>query len=194
MNMFGLFNKSAADLSEEIAFLNSVAGTWPPTYKDLSQEKASFQRWKRVIAVAQKAYEREETEETLCDLIELFRIGHNMGVQNSAQNADQGIERCLEVYPNSFRGNLIASYFFLSIDPKFAPKGEACLEKLKQLSNGEPCKEAERGLVFAYLYQNHTNEAIEQAETYLKYFGDDEQIKELLEGMKNGSIDLVKRN
>lgn len=190
--MFGLFKKEESlNISEEIDFLNTIAGTWPAQYSSIKQKKEAYNRFYKAIDVAQKTYEKNETETTLCDLIDLSRIGHNMDIDNSAQNANQGIEHCLDIYPESFRCNLIASYFYLSVGNNFAAKGEKTLKKLIQLSDSNSCEIAERGLVFAYLYQERIEEALIQGEAYLNQFGSDEEIQKILDGIKDGTLQVV---
>jgi len=199
MNLLNIFKKkkvkpSKVDISEAIAYLNSVAGTWPVKFESQSQEDDVLSYWGNIISKAQQSYEKEETEESICNLSDLFRIGHNMDVKNCAQNASNSIVRCLELFPDSYRGNLVASYFYLSIDRSFAPKGEECLKKLQEVSPIKPCMEAERGLVFAYLYQDKQDLAISQAKAFTKMFGDDSAVLSVIEGITNGTLTIHQQN
>lgn len=198
MNLFSKFTKKTQSDPLETIELNtrdlySSLGSWPPHFNSEGHKIEIFDRWKRLVEMAQRVYEeRHDLEERcLCLLADLFRMGHNMDVQNSAQNAFQAINICLGKYPNSIKANLIAAYFFVSLNPQASKQGETCLLKLRDLFKPEVNPEVERWYLFAQLSQNKIGQALTQADYFLATFGHNNEIAQIKESIVNGKCSAV---
>lgn len=94
----------------------------------------------------------------------------------------------MTAYPDSIPLNWQASYFYLQINPSYAPKGEAALLKLRKLLHTESNFEVEKGLVFAYLYENRMDEAKKQVDKCLSLNPKDALMESLKEALAAGAI------
>lgn len=97
----------------------------------------------------------------------------------------------LKKYPDSIPLNFQASYFYLQINPKFAPEGEKALLHLRRLLGTNRNPEIERGFVFAYLYQNKIKQAKRQVDHCLKITPQDEMLLKMREALKSGKVKLL---
>ncbi len=176
--------KFEAVLQESVMLKNWIGG-YPPRIRDAQQRQEIYARWKTAIAGA-RALQRElgDTEPVLLLLGRLYRQGHNLDVRRSGEESAALFERALKQFPDSDALNLEASYLYLSINPKFAPKGEAALLKLRQLRGTDRDIEIERGFIFAYLYQNRVPEAKTQVERCLEMKPDDKMLLQFRDALK----------
>jgi len=199
MGLFDIFKKpkpntlSLEEIERQTESLNAIAGTWPVKFDSEVQQNEIFQYWQSLLRQAQRCYETmlDEEERTLVVLADLYRQGHNMEIENCAQNASQSISICLSKYPNSIRGNMVGAYFYLSVNPAAAPRGEACLQKLRELVGEGVNRDIERGFVFAYLAQNNLEEALKQTKYVIEKFGTDDTINAIKIGIETGMLTTI---
>lgn len=169
----------------EAAALNKWIGGYPARIRDVQQRQEIYATWQRLLAGALALQARDgDTEQISLLLARLYRQGHNLDVRQCGEKAIKVLEHALTAYPQSDALLLESSYFYLSINPKFAPKGEAALLKIRQLRGTDRDKEIERGLIFAYLYQNRIKEAKAQIEHCLELAPGDKMLLQLREGLK----------
>lgn len=120
-------------------------------------------------------------------MAETYRQDHNLDVPNSATHAEGIYTVALKEFPESYDLHLSASYFYLSLNPKYAPKGEEMLDRLREIVGNKEDFEVERGYVFAFLYQNRTKEAMAQLEHCLR-LRDDVMLRKVLDALRNGKM------
>lgn len=195
MGFFSRAKKNPFQAIEEETFaLNSVAGTWPPEFKSEDDKKLVVAQWMKLLIKAQKCYEQNPDFEEigLCALADLYRQGHNMGVENCAKNADQAIRLCLSKYPGSSRAHQIGAYFYISV-PNGGSRGEICLRKLQADFGVGKNEEVERGLVFAFVNQQRLDRALEQAQFYISIFGPKEPVVGIAKAIENNTIQLIQK-
>lgn len=165
---------------------NRFVGTWPSSFSSEAQRAELYTKWTHALQQAWVLEEKDkDSEKILFLLAELYRQGHNMDVIGAGDRANVVIERCLKSYPNSIDCHFSASYFYLSVGPKFAPKGEASLLRLRSLFAPQVNKDVERGIVFAYLYQGRNEEALKQVEYFLRLDPSAEWAKKFRDAIKN---------
>lgn len=178
---------SVNDLQKAIAELNGSIGMYPPRVKSDSDRTRVYQQWsttlQRALAVQIKV---SESEDSLAAVADLYRQGHNLDVVGSGEAADVQLQKCLRLYPDSMACHRIAGYFYLAIGPKYAPKGEASLRRLKALFAPKVDVEVERGLVFAHVYQGKKAEAVKQMEYYLSLRPDDKWMRAMFDDLRSG--------
>lgn len=168
--------------------LNQSIGGYPPRLRDAQHRQEIYARWKSALADARALHARDgDTETALLLLGRLYRQGHNLDVRQSAEEAIQLFERALAAHPDSDALNLEASYFYLSINPTFAPKGEAALLKLRRLRGTDRDLSIERGFVFAYLYQDRIEDAKRQIDRCLTFAPDDKMLLLFRDSLKGKS-------
>jgi tetratricopeptide (TPR) repeat protein len=170
------------------ASLDQYVGSYPLRFPSDAVRDQVDAKWQSTMKQAW-AFEKKHgrTEQTLHLLAELYRQGHNMDVENTAANALEVIDECLKRFPESINCHLSASYFYLSINPKYAPKGQASLLWLRARLAPEVNEDVERGLIFAYLYQKRPLEALAQAEYFLQHYPNSEVAKKFREHAKAGN-------
>lgn len=175
-----------AQLLDSSGKLNTWIGGYPPKIRDERQRQEIYAEWKRLLASARAVQARDgDTAQALLLLGRLYRQGHNLDVRQCGEKAVALFEQALVRFPDSEPLLREASYLYLSINPKFAPKGEAVLQRLRKLRGTDRDLEIERGFIFAYLYQNRLAEAKKQIAHCLELAPDDKMLLQLQNGLKN---------
>lgn len=180
---------SFEDLSSIADGLDSVLGHYPPKFSGSDERLATYEKWSRACVAADRIRAVEgDSERVFVVQAKILRQGHCLDVRECGERALTLIEAGLRKYPDSIPMNLQASYFYLQINPKYAPKGEKTLLHLRKLLRTEKNLEVERGLVFAYIYQNKVKQAQKQVDHCLLIAPDDEFLLKAREGLKAGKI------
>jgi len=177
-------------LKAKVLSLNRYAGSYPPRFEDAIIKYKITSEWQSLVEKVKKEYAQYPDAETLLYLLgELYRQGHNMDVPGAAIDAGKIYERALRMYPRSVDLNMSAAYFYLSIDPRFAHLGEACLYRLREVL-GANHPDVERGLVYAYLYQDREADAIAQIDRYLTLIPNDPVMLEMKQALLRGEMEI----
>ncbi len=164
----GLTAMSAQQVKGRITELNRFIGSYPPRIAAADQRDVVYKQWSEAMQAAWLIEESApDSESTFAILSELYRQGHNLDVKGSGKRAMQTLDRCLAAFPASVACHFSAAYFYLSVNPTLAPKGEASLIRLRELRKPKVDMDVERGFVFAYLYQGRTAETIKQLDYFL---------------------------
>jgi len=174
-------------LANRISDLNRYIGSYPPRIADDRQRHEVYGQWSEALRQAWQFEDRMPQEEsTLAVLADIYRQGHNLDVAGADRKAIDTLDKCLARFADSARCHMTAAYFYLSTNPGYASKGEASLLRLRELLKTHSNPEVERGLVFAYLYQQKTASALAQLDHYLALVPGDAQMRKLREGIANG--------
>lgn len=178
----------------EVTALNMFVGSYPPRIASEEERVFVYERWSKALQNAWLIEAMEpESESTLALLSDLYRQGHNLDVKASGTRADQTIAKCLLAFPSSVDCHFSAAYFHLSVNPAFAPKGEASLIRLRELLKPEVNLDVERGFVFAYLYQGRSEEALQQVDYFLTLDPESEWARQFREAMASGKVTIEHR-
>ncbi len=182
------------ELLAESEELNQWIGQYPPRIRDDTHRQEIYTRWKQTLAAARALHARDgDNPATLTLLGRLYRQGHNLDVRQSAEEAVRLFARALPAWPDSDALHLEASYFYLSIDPTYAPKGEAALLRLRQLRGTDRDLSIERGFIFAYVYQNRIDDAKRQIDHCLTLAPQDKMLLAFRDSLKGkAGIEWVK--
>lgn len=182
---------SMAELRERVSDLNRYIGSYPPRIESERQREEVYGHWTEAMRQAwQIENQMPQDEATLAMLADLYRQGHNLDVTGADRKAIETLDKCLARYADSTRCHLTASYFYLSINPHYAPKGEASLLRLRELMKTQANPEIERGLVFAYLYQQKVDLALKQIDHYLTLAPQDEHMRQIREAVSRNGIEV----
>jgi len=183
-----------AELEATVSAFNRHVGTWPPSFASEAERQAVYQRWSAALQQAWALQARQgASEDTLYLLAELYRQGHNMEVSDAGSRANTAVQSCLQQYPDSVRCHFSASFFYLTIDPQFAPQGEASLLRLRALLAPRVDMTVERGFVFAYLYQGRQTEALAQLDYLLRLDPSLEWAHKLRAGLQEGPAHIKRQ-
>lgn len=182
---------SMAELRGRGSDLNRVIGSYPPRIQNDRQREEVYGQWTETLRQAwQIENQMPQDEATLALLADLYRQGHNLDVSGADRKAIETLDKCLARYADSTKCHLTASYFYLSINPQYAPKGEASLMRLRELMKTQANPEIERGLVFAYLYQQKLDLALKQIDHYLTLAPNDEHMRKMRDGIARKAIEV----
>lgn len=171
--------------------LHRYIGSYPPRIENERQREEVYGQWTEALRQAwQIENQMPQDEGTLALLADLYRQGHNLDVSGADRKAIEALDRCLARYADSVRCHLTASYFYLSINPQYAPKGEASLMRLRELMKTHENPDIERSLVFAYLVQQKMDLALKQVDHYLTLAPDDEHMRKVREAIARKAIEV----
>ena len=160
-------------LERSIERLNALAGSYPPRFQDEGERQQAYVLWADLLSDAiayEKAWPGDETAQFF--LIELFRMGYNMDVLDTGERVLASIKACLTSHPESVRCHFGASYFYLSVGPRFTKQAEASLDFLRGAFAPEQNADVESGYVFLYLYRQDVQSARKQIDRYVELFPD----------------------
>ncbi|WP_374581304.1 hypothetical protein [Pseudoduganella sp.] len=179
------------ELRSQVSDLNRYIGIYPPRIGSEGQREEVYGRWTEALRQAWQIENQLPLDEaTLALLADLYRQGHNLDVTGADRKAIEALDKCLARYADSIRCHLAASYFYLSTNPQYAPKGEASLLRLRELMKTQANPEIERGLVFAYLYQQKMDLALKQIDHYLTLAPNDENMRKVREAVARKAIEV----
>jgi len=179
------------EIEEAVENLNTYIGGYPPRLSSEQQRNQVYETWKRALREARRQDKaRPGSEQVLHLLAELYRQGHNLDVRTSADLAVETIDSCLARFPKSLGCNFSASYFYLSVNPKYAPKGEQALLTLRGIFAPDVNIEVERGLVYAYVMQQRRADALKQIDYYLTLEPGADWALQFKRGLEDGEIKL----
>jgi hypothetical protein len=164
-------SRTIGQLESEVRELNQFIGSYPPRLGSEAERTAAYETWAQALVDAWALRPGPQDEEkTLYLLSELYRQGHNLDVTDSARLAEQTVEGCLQKFPKSVTCHLSASYFYLSLGPKFLPRAERSLDTLRAQYAPRAHPEVERGYVFLYLFRRDAAKASSQIDYFLHQF------------------------
>jgi tetratricopeptide (TPR) repeat protein len=175
----------SADVLAESEALNAWLGGYPPRVRDAAHRQQLYTRWRAALAGARAVQQRDgDTVPALLVLGRLYRQGHNLDVRECGEKAVELFERAVTLHPDSDPLLLESSYLYLSINPKFAPRGESALLRLRELRGTDRDLEVERGFIFAYLYQDRLEEAKRQVDRCLEFAPQDRMLQGMQAALK----------
>lgn len=181
-------SQSLEQIAEKIKSFNVLIGGHPPQFQSEQQREDIYRQWSQALVDAKiHSAAQGETEPMLAVLSELYRQGHNMGVEGAGKLADETIERCIEKFKNSVSCHFSSSYFYLAISPRFAPRVERSLTFLRGNFAPRINLEVERAYIFFYVYQGKPAEAAQQIDYYLSVNANDPERNVLLK-LKEGLL------
>jgi len=176
-------------ITEVAVGLESVLGGYPPRLKGPEDRANTYAKWSEAVQALDSFTETEkQSENVLVVQARLFRQGHNMDVSGCGERAQKVIKLALEKHPQSVPVNFQASYFYLQIDPKYAPEAEKALLRLRQLLGTKQNLEVERHLLFAYIHQEKVKDAKKQVDHCLSLAPNDSMFLKFREALKSGKI------
>lgn len=159
--------------------LNPHIGGYPPRYTSAAERERLYQVWTDLLQEARHAVSAEDQSETARYLLaELYRMGHNLGVAEAAEAAQQEIHDCLRRYDASMACHFSAVRYYLSVAPLQLDRAEASLKSLREQFGADFNEEVERGFVFLSIYRGDMQTALRRADDYIAMFPQSPFIKD----------------
>lgn len=178
--------KTFVELEREVRSLNFYIGGYPPRFASEAERETIYEKWLSLVAEAEAfAKVNAGSEKSLYLLSELYRQGHNMDVKGSAEKTIENLDVCLANNNRSVLCNLSASYFYLSIGPKYLDKAERSLSILRQDFSPDLSEEVEAGYVFLYLFRQNVAMAREQIDSFIMNFPNSPRVSEFAKIKEN---------
>ncbi|WP_394174412.1 hypothetical protein [Thalassotalea litorea] len=166
------------ELDEEVNLLNPVIGMYPPRFNSEKHREQVFVAWMELVDDAQRFHGQRQEEKTFYMLTELYRMGYNMQVPGSGDNALQHLTECLEIYPTSVACNFSATYFYLTAGRYYLGDAEKSLQRLREHYLPALNHEVESGYVFLYLFKQDAQKAKDQIDLFVDAFPNSHQADE----------------
>lgn len=166
------------ELDEEVNRLNPTIGMYPPRFSSENHRQEVFVTWLELVDEAQRFHSQQKQEKTFYMLTELYRMGYNMQVPGSGENALQHLTDCLQMYPTSVACNFSATYFYLTAGRYYLGDAEKSLQQLRKHYLPGLNHEVESGYVFLYLFRQDSQKAKKQIEFFIDAFPDSHQADE----------------
>ena len=168
-----------SEMRQAIGSLNRYLGSYPPRFRDAEQREEIYKKWVEIQSDV-VAYHRNagDTQQALLYMAEIHRQGHNMDVRGAAEKADAALTSCTQKYDRFAACHHSATYFYLSIGPKYLHKAKHSLDKLRTIYAPQRNQEVESGYVFYYIYKQDKAKALAQIEFYLTEFPDGARVKD----------------
>lgn len=168
-----------AQVRYQTSQLELKLGSAKAKFKDADDRSATYLIWKRAMLSAIAIRQTEgDTELMLSTLAALYRQGVTLGVETCRENAQDTVERALEMYPDSMLVNWQAAYLYEQ-EPENLPKAEAALMKLRQLLATDMNYEVERRLAVIYVSGKDKDKALVQVDRCLAMRPDDARMLDL---------------
>ncbi|QDP01365.1 hypothetical protein [Thalassotalea sp. PS06] len=166
------------ELDEEVTQLNPIIGMYPPRFSNENHREEVMISWMELVDVAQQFHDQLGQEKTFYMLSELYRMGYNMQIPGSGENALEYLTDCLEEFPDSVACNFSATYFYLTAGRYYLGDAEKSLQRLRQHYLPARNHEVESGYVFLYLFQQDEEKAMEQIDLFINAFPESQQADE----------------
>jgi tetratricopeptide (TPR) repeat protein len=185
---------SAEELEVLLKHLNKFIGTYPPKLRSVDEHAKIYALWSQGLQQAWRLDQKDpKSERHLALLAEFYRMGYNMNIARTEKRADETLQRCLKLYPDSIQCNFSASYFYVAYNPGTVPKAEASLMRLRKVFAPKLNPEVERGMVFVYLHSGRKEKAMEQLDAILKLDPTAAWATKLRQALKDGKVEVRKQ-
>jgi hypothetical protein len=163
--------RSVAQVEAEVNGLNAYLGSYPPRLLDESHRTATYEAWSQALVDVWAMRPAEGEEERVLYLLgELYRQGHNLDVTEAAHLAEQAIEGCIGKFPETEKCRFSASYFYLSLGPKYLARAQQNLDWLRMHFEPRVHPEVERGYVYLHVFRRDPAKAATQINYFLSQF------------------------
>ena len=163
---------SLDELKQEQLKLNRALGAYPASFFMADHKQQTYQTWTDLLINAAQLQpdNKQQASDKIYLLAELFRNGHNMGIEGATEEADKAISTCLHYEPDSRRCQLSSIMFYMSVNERFFPEVEQQLQQLKA-SYGELANaDVEIAYAYYYVYTQQTELAIKQIDYVISEF------------------------
>ncbi|WP_444935479.1 hypothetical protein ACJJIW_13885 [Microbulbifer sp. JMSA004] len=182
---------SFSEIRQSILKLNQFIGGYPPSFTNEKERELIYRKWLVLVSEAEAFYTvHNGSEESLYLLSELYRQGHNMDVEGSAEKAFNNLSACLHTFKKSVMCNFSASYFYLSIGPAYLDKAELSLSILKEHFSPNLNSEVESGYVFLHIYHQDIPKAKQQIDFFIQKFPNSSRVA-MFENIKQNLGDTI---
>ncbi|MBI3384484.1 MAG: DUF4375 domain-containing protein [Aquabacterium sp.] len=181
------YQAELARLTSCAAVYEPVLGAWPVAIESAAQLQALRQRWQNDINQFIVLYQAHPGKiEPKLLLADMLRMGHNIDVPQTAQQADTVLNEVFRLEEFNVPAMLCRARMYVSLHPSVMPEAERLFKMV--LARSGPAVDAgvHKGLGFACLHQQKLDEAMRHFEHYLSLVPADTKAAELLTKLKAG--------
>ena len=171
-------------LQDRIAELSKNAGTYPTQFDSEADKAEAAKEAQVLLEIAKTMTEASDEPSTLYLSMQIARIGHNLDIKGSAEQAISYADRFIEKTPDDSTG-----YFFMGAFLSESGKikeGRPYLDKALELGN----EAARWSIAMSYLFEGNTEEALKELKLYQKSYPNDPRAKQLIEAINSGKLEL----
>ena len=171
-------------LQDRIAELSKNAGTYPTQFDSEADKTEAAKEAQVLLEIAKTMTEASDEPSTLYLSMQIARIGHNLDIKGSAEQAISYADRFIEKTPDDSTG-----YFFMGAflsESGKVKEGRPYLDKALELGN----EAARWSIAMSYLFEGNTEEALKELKLYQKSYPNDPRAKQLIEAINSGKLEL----
>lgn len=171
-------------LQDRIAELSKNAGTYPTQFDSEADKAEAAKEAQVLLEIAKTMTEASDEPSTLYLSMQIARIGHNLDIKGSAEQAISYADRFIEKTPDDSTG-----YFFMGAFLSESGKikeGRPYLDKALELGN----EAAHWSIAMSYLFEGNTEEALKELKIYQKSHPNDPRAQQLIEAINSGKLEL----
>lgn len=171
-------------LQDRIAELSKNAGTYPTQFDSEADKAEAAKEAQVLLEIAKTMTEASDEPSTLYLSMQIARIGHNLDIKGSAEQAISYADRFIEKTPDDSTG-----YFFMGAFLSESGKikeGRPYLDKALELGN----EAAHWSIAMSYLFEGNTEEALKELKIYQKSYPNDPRAQQLIEAINSGKLEL----
>lgn len=180
--LFSVNSSVAESLSERIAGIEPIIGSYPPDIKtegELREVQSKYLSIKSELDA--KLAAQPGNQELLFMRGHLQSMGHNFDYPDAWQGATDDFRAVLDANPNNVSALLDLGRLWVNSRPDLAVNAEGIFRGAQCFHGKEPLEEAQRGIFFALFYQGKMQEAFRQSEYLKKTWPQEERYQKLNE-------------
>jgi tetratricopeptide (TPR) repeat protein len=169
-------------IDEQIAWLSNYLEVYPPAITDEQERQEVEKRLTDTLAYIEKANkENPGNGELLWRLGNCYRLAHNLDRAGAWKKSEKALKAALRIDQKLADSHFILGLLYVNTHPQYAPAAEKEFLAAQRLAGNKPWPAIHGGLCFAYYYQERFDDALRQADKYLKLVPDDSAMKRLRE-------------
>lgn len=171
--------REAAEQQKRLDDLRAAIGSAP--LEEARAEKLAPQEeaLDQLTADLQKRAERKESARVDWQIGECHRLRHLFDDPGAWEEAERRFSLALARDPKFAPAHVSMGQLYLTGGFDYAPRAEKHFVQALEIAAGAPMPEAHKGLFLAYYYQARWDEALKQADTYLKIVGHDDDVEKM---------------
>ena len=170
------------NIDDKIAWLNQYLDYYPPAITSEEQRKEVEKQLNDTLTYIEKALkEKPDSAELLWRLGNCYRLAHNLDMAGAWNNSEKALKESIKINSKLPEAHFFLGLLYVNTHPQYAPAAEKEFLTAQRLAGDKPWPALHSGLCFAYYYQGRFEDALRQADKYLKLEPDNPGMKRLRE-------------
>jgi len=171
--------RESADQQRRLDELRTAIGTQPLDETSAERLAPLEAQLDQLTTDLQKRAERKKNARLDWQLGECHRLRHLFDDLGAWEEAERRFSLALARDPRFALAHVSMGQLYLAGGFDFAPRAEKHFVQALENAGGAPMAEAHKGLFLAYYYQARWNDALQEADIYLKVVGQDEDVSKM---------------